>query len=254
MKRPSVLTKDGLSSEARLALLETIERRTELPLLLLSIVMIPLLLGPFLWEMSATEEATFFSLDTMIWALFAADLGIKVLVAPDRLGYLRSHWLEVLVVVIPFARPLRIARVVLFGSRAVVGAKRFVQFDFIIIYALGLIVISATLVTAIESGTDSSIETFPDALWWAVVTITTVGYGDVVPQTAEGKAIGMVLMLGGIGIFGALTANLASFFVRTDSSSAPSADRGLQEQLQALNQEIGLLREQLSAAGRTGAE
>ncbi len=253
MKRPNVLTTGGLSHEARQALLETIERRTELPLLLLSIVMIPLLLGPFLWEMSATEEATFFSLDTMIWALFAVDLGTKVLVAPDRLGYLRSHWLDVLVVAVPFARPLRVARILLFGSRAIAGAKRFVQLDFLLVYALGLIVICATLVTALESGTDSTIETFPDALWWAVVTITTVGYGDVVPRTAEGKAIGMVLMLGGIGIFGALTANLASLFVRSDSS-LPTLDQGLQEQLQALHQELGLLREELSAAGRTQTE
>ena len=164
MKRRNPFERRTLSLEAREALLETIERRTELPLLLLSIAMIPLLIGPFLWEMSAEEEAAFFSIDTMIWALFASDLGLKLLVAPDRPGYLKSHWLEVLVVLMPFARPLRLVRVVLFGSRAVVGAARFAHLDFLLVYALGLIVISATAVTAFESGENSEIESFSNAL------------------------------------------------------------------------------------------
>ena len=245
MIRRRLLSTRGLSHEARQELLETIERRTELPLLLLAIAMIPLLVGPFLWDMSAEEEAAFFSLDTMIWALFAVDLGVKLIVAPDRLAYLKSHWLEVLVVLIPFARPLRVVRLFLFGSRAVMGVTRFAKFDFLLVYALGLIVISATAVTAFESDQDSQIGSFPDAIWWAVVTITTVGYGDVVPATAEGKAAGVVLMLGGIGIFGALTANLASLFVRTESASAPPPP-DMTGELQALRDEIRLLREQLA--------
>lgn len=62
----------------REALLLRIERITELPLMLLAFIMIPLLVGPLLWSLSLEEEATFIALDTFIWAIFAVDMGIKV--------------------------------------------------------------------------------------------------------------------------------------------------------------------------------
>jgi len=86
----------------REALLLRIERLTELPLMVLAFVMIPLLVGPILWRLSPQEEAIFLSLDYFIWALFVVDMGIKIIVAPHRLAYLRRHRLEVLVVHIPF--------------------------------------------------------------------------------------------------------------------------------------------------------
>ena len=66
----------------REALLARIDRLTELPLLVLAFVMIPLLLGPILWDLSSTEEATFLALEAFIWAIFAVDLGVKVVIAP----------------------------------------------------------------------------------------------------------------------------------------------------------------------------
>jgi len=168
-------------------LVHRIERYTELPLLVLSFAMIPLLLGPLLWKLSPSEEAMFISLDTFIWALFAIDLAVKTVVAPKRLAYLRRHWLEVLVVVVPFFRPLRILRIFIFGSRAWVGMRRLVNVDFILVYGIGLVIVAATVVASVEGGENASIQSFPDALWWAVVTITTVGYGDMVPITAAGQ-------------------------------------------------------------------
>lgn len=234
------------SKESREALLEEMERRTELPLLILSIVMIPLLLGPFLWTLSATEDTTFFALDTFIWAIFAVDLAAKVAVTTNRPAYLKSHWLELLVVLVPFARPLRIVRLIVFGSRAFVGAGRFAHADFLLVYAIGLIVIGATAVTTLEAGQDSQIGSFSEALWWSVVTITTVGYGDVVPVTAEGRAFAIVLMVGGIGIFGGLTAQLASFFVRQDAPQGQPTDN-LAGEISLLKAEIIKLQEQVGA-------
>lgn len=63
----------------------------------------------------------------------------------------------------------------------------------------------------------STIHNFPDALWWAIVTVTTVGYGDTYPVTAAGRGVAVVLMLTGIGLIGVLTATVASFFVQQDS-------------------------------------
>lgn len=227
----------------REALLSRIERFTELPLVVLSFVMVPLLIGPYLWPMSPSEEAVFVALDTFIWAVFAVDLGVKLAVAPDRLKFLRQHWLEALVVVIPFIRPLRLLRLVAFGSHAVTRARRLVKVDFLLVYGIGLIIISATVVTSVESGRQgASITSFPDALWWAVVTITTVGYGDKVPLTIAGRAVAFVLMLGGITFFSMLTANLASLLVRGDDPSKEAMER-LASEVRALREEVARLRQ-----------
>ena len=226
----------------REALLLRIERLTELPLLVLAFVMIPLLVGPFLWELSPAEESIFIALDTFIWALFAVDLLVKVTIAPHRLPYLRRHWLEVLIVAVPFFRPLRLIRLFVFGSRAFVGARRLVHVDFILVYGIGLVIIAATIVASVEGGINASIHSFTDALWWAVVTITTVGYGDMVPITAAGRAVAFVLMFGGIAFFSGLTANLASFLVRGEDQQQKAISK-LVAEVEGLRQDVIRLRE-----------
>lgn len=237
------LQKEGtLKTSHREELLHRIERITEMPLLILAFVMIPLLIGPMVWEMSPREESTFIMLDYFIWAIFAIDLIIKVAISPHRLNYLRRHWLEVLVVVVPFFRPLRILRIFIFGSRAWVGARRLVNVDFIIIYGIGLVIIAATVVASVEGGEGASINSFADALWWAVVTITTVGYGDMVPVTLAGRAVGFILMLGGIAFFSGVTANLASFLIKSHDTEKKALSQ-LVKDVEALRREISKLYE-----------
>ena len=226
-----------MDMQAREAMLLRIERLTELPLLLLSFAMIPLLLGPLMWELSDYDETLFFTLDVFIWALFAADLLVKLAVAPNRLAYARRHWLEVLIVLIPFIRPLRILRLFVFGARAFGGARRLVNVDFLLVYAIGMVIIAATFVTSVERGHDS-ITTFPDALWWSFVTVTTVGYGDLSPVTPIGRAIAIVLMLVGIGLFGGITANLASMIVRSEENVEENVE-SLIEEVRALRAQVG---------------
>ena len=227
-------------------LLHRIERLTELPLLIFAFVMIPLLVGPLFWNLSPREETVFITLDAFIWAVFAVDLGIKVVVAPYRSAYLRRHWLEVLVVVVPFFRPLRILRIFIFGSRAWVGVRRLVNVDFLLVYGIGLIIVAATVVTSVEIGENTSIQSFPDALWWAVVTITTVGYGDMVPVTAAGRAIGFILMFGGVAFFSGVTANLASYLVKGAEPDKRALTQ-LTKEVEGLRQEVVRLR-----GGQTG--
>jgi voltage-gated potassium channel len=222
-------------------LLHRIERITEMPLLIFAFAMIPLLLGPMLWELTAQEQATFLILDYFIWALFAVDLIVKTAISPHRLAYLRRHWLEVLVVVIPFFRPLRILRIFVFGSRAWVGMRRLVNVDFLLVYGVGLVIIAATVVASVEGGEGASIHSFADALWWAVVTITTVGYGDMVPITLVGRAVAFVLMLGGIAFFSGMTANLASFLIKSKDSQKDEMAR-LVKEIDGLRQDMAKLR------------
>ena len=73
--------------------------------------------------------------------------------------------------------------------------------------------------TTVGEGSGSPLGFFPNSLWWAVATVTTVGYGDMVPSTPAGRVAGVVLMVGGVGLFGALVANFAAMMVRRDSGT-----------------------------------
>ena len=231
---------DGLSdADDRLA---RVEQLTELPLLLLSFCMVPLLLGPLLWEMSSTEETLFFALDTVIWAIFVVEIVVKFAIAQDRIGFLLGHWLEIIVVIVPPFRPLRIFRLVLFGSRAIRYSRRLANIDYLGVYAVGLVLIGSTIVAAVEIGGEGEIQSYTDALWWALVTVTTVGYGDVTPVTAAGRIVATFLIVGGVGLFGALTANLASSFIRS-SNRRP---RGESEAMEELTIEVRELREEVA--------
>lgn len=86
----------------------------------------------------------------------------------------------------------------------------------------------------------STIHSYGDALWWAVVTVTTVGYGDRYPVTADGRGVAVVLMLVGIGLLGIVTANVAAFFV----SEADVSDR---RRLDALEQRLERIERLLEA-------
>ena len=225
------------SADRRLALLAKIERATEVPLMILSAAMIPLIARIFVWESGPLSDSTAFTLYGAIWAIFVLELAARVVVAPQSTRYLRQNWFDAAAALIPVARPLRIPLILLIGSHAYGRRIRFAHVDFLAGYAVGLVLLVATIVTSVEQGRDSPIASFGDALWWSVATVTTVGYGDVVPITTAGRACAYVLMLGGIGLFAALTANLASLLTRREEPEQPDTA--------ALSREVRELRETL---------
>ena len=226
-----------VSESSRDVLLNKIEKVTEIPLMVLSLLMIPLLIGPFLWDMSDGEEATFFLIDILIWVLFAVDMIVKVVISTNRVGYLKSHWLELIAVVIPWFRPLRVVRLIAFAVKSYKGFTRAGKPDFLLVYAVAMVMISSTLVTTFEQGHSTPLESYTESLWWSLVTITTVGYGDMVPTSQIGRIVAVFLMFGGIGIFGAITANLASLFSNSENPNT--------ELIQNLTKEIAELRSEM---------
>ena len=222
-------------------LAERIERVTEIPMLLLALAYVAAFLVGYLPDASDRARSIAAFAEDIIIALFAAELLIRVAVAERRLAYLRHHWLDVLIVVIPFIRPLRLLRIVrvlpvlarvTVGLRRVMGSYRG---TYVLLIALAAIVTSALLVTAFERNGGGSIKDFDDALWWSVTTITTVGYGDTFPVTPEGRAVAVFLMVIGIALYGMITAGVAAYFVEgPGQNEAGVTTRDLMHKLDAL--------------------
>ena len=210
-----VFIKSTFKTAERDKLIEKISKLTESPLIILAFAMIPLLIGPYVWDLTDGEVATFKKLDNVIWLLFVVNLVVKFIISPRRLSFLKSNWLEV-VVVLPYLQPLRI---LIFGTKAIWGMTKISRSDFLLVASGGLVITSATLVTSFERARNPDLGSFPDALWWAVVTITTVGYGNQEPVTFFGRIVAVVLMITGVGFFGAIAANLAAFFVKKDEGN-----------------------------------
>ena len=224
---------------SRELLLDKIERITEIPLMILSLVMIPLLLGPVLWDMAENEERFFFLADILIWTLFAVDMLVKIILSTNRINYLKVNWFELIVVGLPWFRPFRIVRLIAFAAKSYKGTTRAGKPDFLLVYAVGLIVVGATIVTTFEQGYGSSLESFSQSLWWSLVTTTTIGYayGDTLPMSIAGRGMAVILMLGGLGIFGAITANLAAVFSNAGDPNTKALAE-IQQELRELQSEI----------------
>jgi voltage-gated potassium channel len=211
--------------------LERFEQYTALPMLVLALAFIPLLVIPFLVDLSAGWEVTFLALDWFIWAAFAVEYLIRLYLAPKKLEFMRRNVIDLLVVVLPFLRPLRFLRfgravrlmVVLArtGKAARIVLTRH-KLQYVLLVALVVVIGAAALMVQLERGApDRNIDSFAEALWWGVTTVTTVGYGDTYPVTAAGRGIAAVLMVLGIGIFGLLAASLAAYFIEQDTGGKP---------------------------------
>ena len=249
-------------TERRTAALDRFEHATEFPLLVLALLTIPLLLAPMVFELSEGQERVILALDALIWGVFAADLLIRTWLAPRRLSYLRQHWFDVLIVVLPFLRPLRVARSaralrVLEAARVLVYVARASHATRTILIRHGvqssLLFMGAVLAVSViaiyfaERSSGGSIDSLDTAVWWAITTATTVGYGDTFPVTPFGRGIAVVLMIVGIGVFAVLTASVAAFLF--ESGKAP-ADPASEEVLQELRR----LHARLDAAGLAEGE
>lgn len=156
------------------------------------------------------------------WGAFVSDLLVGIINAKSKLEYLRRHPLEVASSLLPFLRPLRLMRVISFGGLAIQKVAIGRQFAItlkVAITTLFVAYISAVQITISERMVEgSNIKNFGDGLWWAMTTVTTVGYGDKFPVTTEGRFLAVALMIMGISLVGVITASVAAWFVKISNS------------------------------------
>ncbi|EEX64378.1 potassium channel protein [Vibrio metoecus] len=205
----------------RKKLLEKVENTTETPMLILSVVYVVVALLPDIAVLAPDDLEFLDGLLWIVWGIFATELLVKITVSPKPLQYMVQNWPDVLIVAMPFLRPLRFLRILLVLPKAWKQTKSVLRqktFSFIGLTSLSTVLLSAAFVYLVEKGTPSPINSYSDALWWAMSTITTVGYGDMYPVTGFGRGVAVFLMLTGITLFGLLTASVASFFVEDDTS------------------------------------
>lgn len=230
--------------------LETWERRTDWPLTVLAVVF----LGCYAWpildpDLDSSLVSALSVVSLVIWGAFGVDYIASIYLSDERLTYVRRHLLDLVMLVLPMLRPLRALRALValgrvnrqastsFHGRAVVyiaGAVPLVVF-----------VAALAMLDAERADPEANITSFADAVWWGSTTIATVGYGDRVPVTGEGRLIAVALMLAGIALLGVVTAALASWFVEK-IGDVEEAGEETQRDLDALTSEVRAMRADLS--------
>src|SRR5215217_4112563 len=229
----------------RAALGQRWEQMTEWPLMIAAVVFLAAYAVPILhpglpsWLLDSC-----LLLSWLTWGIFVVDFAVRLFLAEERLRYIVRHWYDLLVIVLPLLRPLRLLRLIPLLSVLNRRAKIRLRGRVGIYVAGGAILLAFCAALAVldveRSSTDANISDFGDAIWWAVTTMTTVGYGDHYPVTSVGRVVAFGLMLGGIALLGTVTATMASWLVESVQAEKEQAE-DLQAKVQRLEAKIDLL-------------
>lgn len=172
----------------------------------------------FVVEINPSSQSILDGIQWVSWIAFAADLFFGIYKASNKMQFLKKHPLEILAVILPFLRPLRLLRFISFGTlvfeKVNLGKSIAITFK-VIVTALFLTYLAGIEITMAERGEPgATIQSVGDGFWWAITTLTTVGYGDIYPTTTEGRFIAVGLMVSGICVLGFISATVAAWFVK----------------------------------------
>lgn len=210
---------------------EAWERRAELPLFYASLIFLAgYAVSVLAYRAHPLWRDIGLAFVALTWACFVVDYLVRlVLSRTSPLRFVRVHWLDTLIVVMPMLRPLRMVKVH-DAIQARQSRPRRGLYARVMSYAAlsaGLLGFAGALgVYHFERrAPGASIRTFGDAVWWVCETLTTVGYGDMAPVTPVGRSIAACLMVGGLALLGAVTGSFSSWmlhvFRRGDEEEPP---------------------------------
>jgi len=229
----------------------------------LSVYVLAALFAEAVFPLSVSSRTILIQADNAICLVFLYDFFHRFVRAKNKLHFLRWGWLDLIssipaISVLRVGRAVRIVRVLrlIRGFRSVktIGAALFIHrakgaLAAAVFLSTLLIVFSSIAILHVEDAPESNIHGPEDALWWSIATITTVGYGDRFPTTTEGRFIGAMLMVSGIGLFAVLSGAFAAWFTETyedvhkpnDLSTTNEHFVMLMEEIRLLRVEIGVL-------------
>jgi voltage-gated potassium channel len=203
------------------------------------------------------DEHRYIAVDTTLCGLMLVEWTVLLVLAKDRRAYLKARWIDFIasLPLLLLARPLRLLRVIrlLLLIRAVLLFRRALRpwekaVDMALlkstatIAALTILVVSLLVMDLERNNPD--LDQFGEALWWAIVTSTTVGYGDRVPTTGAGQFMAVLLMILGVGLFGTLAATLTSAITSSRTPEVTNSD--LMDRIGSLEHRIDQLVESLA--------
>ena len=253
------LVEEALKKE-RYELLQHLEDSLETPMLVLAFVWLALLVGELIWG----ESLLFEIVGTIIWVIFILDFAVEFVLAPHKVAYLKRNWLIAISLVVPALRLFRVFRVFRLlrltrvgrglsllrvvsslnrGMRALGASLSRRGFGYVIALTVLVTFTGAAGMYAFESVAPDGIKSYGEALWWTAMILTTMG-SQYWPQTVEGRVLCIFLALYSFGVFGYVTATLATFFIGRDAENDEAELAGA-KQLAALRDEFVALREEI---------
>jgi voltage-gated potassium channel len=226
----------------------------QIAILVLSLYVLGALFVQSLFQLSPTEVHLLNLIDTAICLFFLYDFSVRFHQAPSKLEFMKWGWIDLLssipmMGVLHWGRLVRVLEIIrilrAFRSSRVLLSYLFQNSTKTTLTTIALassisVIFSSIAILSFEIAPDSNIKTPSDAIWWSFVTMTTVGYGDHYPVTTEGRLLAVMLMVVGIGLFGAFTGLVSSLLVEAGQKKE-------EKELQLVLKEVRLMREKMES-------
>ena len=196
--------------------------------LFLSIYILSVLLIDMIYSFDPQTKRVINYIDTFICLVFFIEFWVRLYKSENKLTYLKWGWIDLVASIptIDIFRSLRIVRIIRVVRliRIIKASSIIYKYLFesrkegvvtsVLTFALLIVMTSSIMIIQVESASqESNIHTAEEAIWWVIVTITTVGYGDFYPVTSGGRLLSVFLMMAGIGLFSTFTAMIANFLI-----------------------------------------
>lgn len=151
----------------------------------------------------------------LVWVSFVVDYVVRLVLSPDKWAFVRANPVDLASILLPLARPFRLVsdlhRVPALRGNSGMHLRRrviIVAASFVVMF---IYVIALSVYSVERSAPGGNITSFGNAVWWACVTMATVGYGDYYPVTVPGRMLAVLLMMGGVAIVGTASATIVSY-------------------------------------------
>ncbi|GCF88439.1 ion transporter [Shewanella sp. M-Br] len=202
----------------------------EMAMMLLSLLSVIIVLVMTFGRLDSETYRLLFFVDTSICMIFMINFFVGLIRARDKRFFIKHHWID-FIASIPAIEALRMARLfqilrvirLIRMSRSLllplVKQRKQATLASLLVAMVTILTLASVIMLIVESGTEgANIQTAEQAIWWALVTISTVGYGDYYPVSTAGHIIGGVVIVSGVSFFGVISGYMASVFVAPDES------------------------------------